>query len=187
MLAFLLSIADESNQFKLEHIYNLYHDDMIRFARYRLKKAGCINYEIDSEDVVQNSFVKIIKYIDAIDFNTSPKELKSYIFSIVANEANTIVSDYVFWENLDDYSDIISDDFLEEIEIELRYDEIVDDIKKMDERYSIPLYFYCCQDMSVKDISKLMGIPEKSVYTRLARGKKFLLEISNYVKGELII
>lgn len=177
MLAFLLSIADESNQFKVEHIYNLYHDDMIRFARYRLKKAGCINYEMDSEDAVQNSFVKIIKYIDAIDFNTSSSELKSYIFSIVANEASTIIADQIFMENIDDYSDIISDDFLEQIEIKLHYNEIVDNIIKMDERYSIPLYFYHCQEIPVKDISKLMGIPEKSVYTRLARGRKLLLEM----------
>ena len=72
---------------------------------------------------------------------------------------------------------IADDEFLEKMEIRLRYDEIVHTIVKMDERYSIPLYFYYHKEMSVKDISKLIGIPEKSIYTRLARGKKLLVEI----------
>ena len=84
MLNFLLMIADESNREKIEYIYYKYHDDMIRFARYKLKDFDIDSYELDSEDVVQNAFLKIVKYIDAIDISKPENQLKSYIFSIVA-------------------------------------------------------------------------------------------------------
>ncbi len=177
MLTFLLSITEESNQSKTEHIYKTYHDDMIRFARYRLRKAGCINFELDAEDAVQNAFVKIIKYISVINFDAPEKAIKSYIFSIVANEANCIISERVFDKSIDDCPELASDeDFWEKIDLKLYYKEVVEEIKRMDERYSIPLYLHYCREMSVKEISALIGIPEKSVYTRLSRGRKLLLK-----------
>ena len=178
MLTFLLSITEEDNKSKTEHIYKTYHDDMIRFARYRLRIAGCVNYEIDAEDAVQNAFVKIIKYISVINFDAPEKAIKSYIFSIVANEANTIISECAFDKSIDDCTELVSDeDFWDEIDLKLYYTEVVEEIKRMDERYSIPLYLHYCREMSGKEISALLGIPEKSVYTRLSRGRKLLLEI----------
>ena len=35
----------------------------MRFAKARLKHADVVDYEIDAEDVVQNAFLKISKYI----------------------------------------------------------------------------------------------------------------------------
>jgi len=49
MLSFLLSITDESNHSRIIYLYNTYHDDMIKLAKYRLKKSGLPNYELDSE------------------------------------------------------------------------------------------------------------------------------------------
>ena len=46
------------------YIYSHFHDDMIRLAKSRLKNAGYCNYELEAEEVVQESFIKIIKYID---------------------------------------------------------------------------------------------------------------------------
>ena len=61
MLAFLLSLTDEDSQKKIETIYSKYHYDMLRFARYSLRKKGASNIESGAEDVVQNAFLKITK------------------------------------------------------------------------------------------------------------------------------
>ena len=53
---------------------------------------------------------------------------------------------------------------------------IVEKIKQLDDRYSITLLLYYGEKMDVKKISELMGVVEKTVYTRLERGKKLLLE-----------
>ena len=47
----------------------------------------------------------------------------------------------------------------------------------MDEKYSITLMYRYSSSMSVKEIADLMGISEKTVYTRISRGKQKLLEM----------
>ena len=177
VLNFLLMIADESNREKIEYIYNRYHDDMIRFARYRLRCLGISSYELDSEDVVQNAFLKIVKYIDAIDISKSEKQLKMYIFSIVANETKNFTGDNMDYDDIDIYSETMTDeDFFEKLQIDIRHDSIVEKIKQLDEKYSITFLLYYDKGMDVKKISELMGIAEKTVYTRLERGKRLLLD-----------
>ena len=65
---------------------------------------------------------------------------------------------------------------IEEFEIKEKYREVVEAIKTMDERYSITLYLALCEEKTVNEIADMMGISTKTVYTRLARGKKLLLE-----------
>ena len=54
-------------------------------------------------------------------------------------------------------------------------------IETLDERYSTTLYMVYCQEMTVNEIAEMMGISTKTVYTRLARGRKLLLDT---IKGE---
>ena len=175
MLYFLLTIADESQHAKIEYLYYTYHDDMIRHAKFRLKNCGRSNYEMDAEDVVQNAFVKIAKYTHAIDFTLSPKELKSYVLTIVANEVSNFLKENVAFEEID--SNLTDEDFFAELRIKERYDEVVSAIEQLDERYSIVLLYRYREEMSVKDLAALLGIAEKSIYTRLDRGRKLLLDL----------
>lgn len=178
MLLFLLTIADEGEADKVEYVYNTYHEDMLRFAKSRLKKAGLPCYLIDAEDAVQNAFVKITKYIKKIDFDTSSMEIRMYLFSVVSNEATNIIKDYKYFDDIEDYVDVISDErFFEEIKVRENYQEVMTAIEKLDEKYSITFLYHYHRDMSVKEIAELMGISEKTVYTRLERGRKLLLEI----------
>ena len=177
MLNFLLSISDESVHSKIEHLYYTYHDDMIRFAKRRLKQSRMRNYEIDAEDAVQNAFVKITKYINKINFDESEKTIRSYMFAIVSNEVINIVSDYQYTDDIDEYAEILADeDFIEKIDAKKSYDSIVKLIKQMDEKYSISLMYYYCHDMDVNEIAKMLGLSEKTIYTRLMRGKLILLK-----------
>lgn len=181
MLSFLLS-TNESNHSKIIYLYNTYHDDMIKFAKYRLKKSGLPNYELDAEDVVQNAFVKISKYINSVNFDACEKEIKSYVLSVVANETKNMVNEYTYFDGIDSHAEELSDeDFFERIRIKETYHRVIDQIKHMDEKYSITLLYYYCEDMSVKEISGLMGISEKTVYTRITRGKRLLLELLSEV------
>ena len=49
-------------------------------------------------------------------------------------------------------------------------------IANLDERYSITLSLRYVENLSIKEVASMLGIEEKSVYTRLERGKKKLLE-----------
>lgn len=176
MLLFLISQVDREDKPKIEYLFDRYHNAMMRIAKERLKRAGIKSYESDAEDVLQNAFLKICKYIKKIDLGASEKELRAYVLSIAANEANSFIADYKRVDPLgDEYCDVSDKDFFESLSIRENYDQVVKAIGELDEKYSLTLLYHYFQDMSVKDIAGLMGISEKTVYTRLSRGKKLLI------------
>jgi RNA polymerase sigma-70 factor (ECF subfamily) len=177
MLQFLLSIADQSDHEKVEYIYHKYHQDMLRLAKQHLRQMKSANCELDAEDVVQNAFVKIVRHIGKIDFSRNDQEIHSYIMTIVANEAKIFMSDIVYCEDLEKYENLMSDeDFIKQICIREQYQAVVAAVAQMDERYSTTLSLRYVDNLSVKEIAVLLGIEEKSVYTRIERGKRKLLE-----------
>lgn len=177
MLLFLTTLVEGREIPKIEYIYNRYHRDMLRFAKFRLKKANIPDCATNAQDVVQSAFYKICKHIDKIDITVSEKELKTYILTIVANESSNFISDYEFVEPFNDgYCEMSDNDFFKSVNIAESYERVIKTIESMDEKYSITLLYRYHKGMSVKQIANLMGIPEKTVYTRLGRGKKLLIE-----------
>ena len=177
MLLYLFTLAEESNHQKIESIYNAYHRDMMDFAKLRLWKSGRKNFAFEAEDAVQNTFVKITRNIEKIDFSTEKKHLRGYVFSILINEISNILKEKEFVAEMD-ATDLEDRGFnsIETLIIVEKYDEAIEAIRKMDDKYSSTLYLSICEEMSVKNIAKMMGISEKTVYTRLQRGKKMLID-----------
>ena len=181
MLQYLLTLSDESNHGKIEHIYNTYHDFMMRYAVSKLKCMGRTNFLYDAEDAVQNAFVKITKYLDNIDFSREENDVKNYVFSILSNEICNVLNENE--ENFEFDEEFCSKkeyNFIEELELKERFNEVVNAIKNLDEKYSSTLYLVYFKEMTVNEISEMMGITTKTVYTRLSRGKQLLL---NSLKG----
>lgn len=143
MLALLLLITDDSKSELVEKLYREYHEDMIRLAKHKLRKAKMNNISYNAEDAVQSALLKITQYIDTFDFEAPRSETKPYILAIVSNEVNKIVSQYVYWEDLDDHIDLIDkEQFFEELHIRERYDQVVGVIKSMSHIYSITLMYF---------------------------------------------
>ena len=187
MLTFLLSLTEESDHGKIIYIYNTFHGDMLKLAKHRLRLAGIKAYEYEAEDAVQNAFVKLAKYISRVNFEGGEKTLRAYVMSVTANEVRNLLNDIKKTESIREYREDISeemseDDFFEHLQIEDGYAKILEKIKHMDERYSSALMMFYCEEMSVKEIAGALGVPEKTVYTRLSRGRKLL---TDNVKGEV--
>ena len=177
MLHFLLTLTDESNYGKIEHIYNTYHDYMMKYAVSKLKSTGRTNFMYDAEDAVQNAFMKITKHIDKIDFSRDEKDVKNYCFSILSNEICNVLNDSEEIYELNEEFNIEKEySFIEELEIKENYNQVVKAIENLDEKYSTTLYLVFCKELTVNEVAEMMGISAKTVYTRLARGKALLLE-----------
>ena len=175
MLNFLLSIADGDNREKVQYLYDRFHDDMLRFAKYRLRLCDAPNVDEVAQDVVQSAFLKLTKYIHSVDFTLSEGELKSYVLAVVANEVMNFVSKN---ETIDELQgDMPDEDFFARIRIEERYREVTDAVQKLDEKYSHTMLLHYWNHLEVKQIADMMGLAEKSVYTRLERGRRLLLEL----------
>ena len=183
MLFYLLAISDESDHPKIKYIYDNFHEGMMRFAAARFQSAGRENYLFDAEDAVQSAFLKITRYIDRIDFSVDKNQLQAYVFSILTNEIfNILKENSKKFEKLEEFRQKDEYNFIKELEIKENYAKIVNAIAALDEIYSTTLALVYLQEMPVKDVAKMMGISPKTVYTRLERGKKLLL---NSVKGEI--
>ena len=178
MLQFLLSLADESNHDKIERLYTKYHDDMIRYSQYKFKVANTGNVNYNSEDAVQNTFTKISLYINNIDFSRNEQEIRAYIFSILNNEICNLLKEESTLELIEDSVVSNEKNLIDEICQKETFDNIVKAIESLDINYSFTLYHVICKEMTVKEISQMMGITENTVYSRLHRGlillKKFL-------------
>ena len=81
MLSFILSVTPLEYREKITYLYESFHDDMLRLARARLKKANDADPYHNAEDVVQNCFIRIIEYYEIIDFESDDKRLKAYVLT----------------------------------------------------------------------------------------------------------
>ena len=66
--------------------------------------------------------------------------------------------------------------FIDRLEIKERYSDVVKAIEKLDDKYSTTLLLVYSEEKTVKEIAEMMGISPKTVYTRLERGRRLLLE-----------
>ena len=177
MLTYLLTLTEESKRSSVEKLYYTFHKDALSFAYGRFLAASFPSPETQAEDAVQCAYVKLIKYIDRIDFSVSDSTLRSYVLSIVANEINTIMNETHFDEPLEEHTELSEEDFLDKLAIRDRYAAVLDAIRELDEHYATVLLWYYAAQHSVKEIADLLGITPKTVYTRLARGRQRLLEL----------
>lgn len=174
MLPILLTVGVEEDRDKLRRLYDRYHITMLRLARAKLKRGGDPNAAVDAEDVVQDAWCRILKHVGEIDLSQNERVVRSYILTIVSNECARFLRKRP--DELPLELDADGENFVEQIEIKERYRAVVEAIKRLDDTYSNVLYLYYVAEKSVREIAALLGVPEKTVYTRMERGKKKLLE-----------
>lgn len=179
MLMFLLAMADEAYREYIERLFKRYHTKMLRIAKQKFARAERNNPELDAEDAVQSAFLSIVQYAHVVPFQKPEQELKAYVFAILHHEIAKILmeSELPLESELMDIRDEESlQEFSERIHIQERYTEVVAAIRNMDPRYSTVLLLYYGEELTVEQISKVLGISTSTVYTRLRRGKQKLLE-----------
>jgi RNA polymerase sigma-70 factor (ECF subfamily) len=150
---------------------------MMRFAASKLGRFGRSVESHEAEDAVQNAFVKIVKNIDKIDFSRGEKRVKNYCFSILVNEIYNFLEENIeIFEFVEEFWPDEEYNYIEELNMQENYARVVKAIEELDERYSTTLYLVFSEEKTVGEIAEMMGISPKTVYTRLARGKKLLLD-----------
>ena len=182
MLQFLLTICDEKYHSRIEYIYNHFHDDMMRFAVSKFQTMNSHNPVLDAEDAVQRAYLRITKYIHNLQFPMHDNKLRCYVFSVVLHEVIRITEENE--KNFEFREEIFVDDgynIIEDIDIQLMYEDVVKAIENLEPVYSVTLLLKYERGLSSKEIAEMMEIPEKTVYTRLSRGKKMLRDA---LKGE---
>ena len=123
----------------------------------------------DAEDILQNVFIKLWNYPKPFSDET---HLDKWLTVVCVNESKNCLK-YPFWRN-DNAEDFVFDssDDMDSAEKSDLYNAVMQLPKK--ERAVIHLFYY--EDLSVKDIAKMLKMKEAAVKTRLNRARNKLKE-----------
>ena len=181
MLLYLLSISDESDHGKITELYEEYYDFLLKYSINQFKYHRRTNYLYDAEDAVQNTFVRITKNIKTIDFSGGKKRVQNLIFTILTHEIVNILRE---GEEILEFHEEFYDDpaytFVDKLSMAELYDDVVRALENLDDKYRATLQLVYNEEMTVNQIADMMGLSAKTVYTRLERARKLVMEA---VKG----
>jgi RNA polymerase sigma-70 factor (ECF subfamily) len=163
--------------------------DIIAFEtlvrRYQQRLFAFVNRFVrsdrDSEEIVQDSLVKLYLNIGVVDVK---KRLSTYLFGIAKNTAFSLLRQ----RNrtaipFDDIAEIETDARIYE---RLLQKENIETVRKalsnIDPKYRKILKLYYFDDLSYEEISKFESLPVNTVRTRLKRAKEALKKTLAYEK-----
>ncbi|MGO1469232.1 MAG: RNA polymerase sigma factor [Tissierella sp.] len=136
-----------------------------------------IKDEKEAEDIVQETFIKIFKYIKNFQENSS---LYTWIYKILQNTIIDKSRKLILTVPYEDYT--VSEENIEEIIIDKENKELLkENLKQINFIYRQVLILFYFDDFSIKEISEILDEKEGTVRSKLSRGRKILGE--NLQKG----
>lgn len=122
----------------------------------------------DAEDIIQNVFLKLWKYSGVFEHK---EHMDKWLTRVCVNESkNYLKLPFRKCTNLDDALELYTFDKPRDYDV---FQSVMSLPKK--ERTVIHLFYY--EDMSIKDIAKMLKINESAVKTRLYRARIKLKEL----------
>jgi RNA polymerase sigma-70 factor (ECF subfamily) len=170
------AVLSDKNAFSA--IISRYEDPLHRYVR----RLGVRDLR-DIEDILQNVFIKVYRYLQSFDKSFS---FSSWIYRIAHNET------YDFFrakkrrpeapleeESEQFFISIQSDDLSEEDKFDISIDisKLNTALQSLDRKYRDVLLLRYTEDKDYRQISDILQIPEGSVATLIHRGKKELKKL----------
>lgn len=152
---------------EFDEIIKKYTPVIYRFAYINLKS------KLDAEDVVQEVFLKLM--MNKKPFNDE-EHLNNWIIRTTINLCKNLRKSA--WRRK---VVPLNDDTIE-LQTEEQY-KIFYDLDCLDEKLKIVVQLFYFEDLSTERISKILGITEENVRTRLYRARKILKQ--DFEKGEI--
>lgn len=134
------------------------------------------------EDIVQEAFIICYENINKLK---NPDAFKSYFYKILVNLA--------IKRKLKYSKDVLTDDFSFKNELSFcdkykdEYDELYEEVRKLDKKHRTVIVLFYFNDMSIKDIASVTGTAEATVKSRLFFARKKLKKALSrkYCGGEI--
>lgn len=131
-----------------------------------------IKDEKEAEDIVQETFIKVFKYMKTFKGESS---LYTWIYKIAQNTLRDSYRNKIITIPYEDYT--VSSENIEEIIIDKESREILkDELNKMNFIYRQVLVLFYFDGLSIKEISEILDEKEGTIKSKLSRGRKILGE-----------
>ena len=164
-------LPDELKQEKLKQIYEKYKNRMY-ISAYRI-----LNDPHKAEDAVHDSFIAISRNLEKINEIDSVRTA-SYVIKAAKNTAlnQNKKNSYEFLSVISDDEISSDENLLDSICTEENYNNVVNAIMSLDEKYRDVLSLYYFNELTISQIASLLSRKENTVKQQLARGRKKLIE-----------
>lgn len=182
MLLLLMMLADEKDKDRIVYLYETFRQDMLNFTAYTLKNkyyGTCHDVCHDTEDIVSDTFVKLITNIHMIDFKRSEHEIRGYVMKVLSHEIydHFVPKRSVELSETFDVEPISDEDMFEEIANIEENEIVIRAISMLEEPHRVVLGLHYVEKMSISDISQLLGKPYTTIHSRLMTAKGHLAKI----------
>lgn len=147
----------------IEEVVNTYSDMVYRIALNILCNID------DANDVMQEVFLRLVRNKSKIK---SREHIKHWLIKVTINCSKSKAT-----ESYKKHTVSISEISESYISFGNEIDETIGSVMKLPEKYKEPIHLYYYQQLTVEEISKILGITRSGVRSRLSRGRNMLKEI----------
>ncbi|MBQ2940744.1 MAG: RNA polymerase sigma factor [Clostridia bacterium] len=170
----MLHTKKPKNGLDIETIY-------LKYRKLMYKEIYSILYDNDlTEDVIHDSFVKIMKSSDNLSFESEASE-RAYVLTVCKNTALTLLRkrNRFAKEDISDFEEVIPDESCSPDDIVITKETssiIVNCIMNMDIKYRSVFLMRKAHNYSFEEIGDLYGISYETAKKRYARAKAKIIE-----------
>lgn len=147
------------SDYEFNRIVNLYADSVFKLAMVKTKNKQ------DAEDVFQDTFIKLYRCEKVFE---SDEHIKRWLMKVTVNTSLNLINS--FWNR----KTVELDEgltFQDET-----YHDIWKEIKKLPEKYRIPIHLFYVEGYSTEEIAEILHDKPSTVRSKLHRGKYKLSE-----------
>lgn len=148
-------------------IYNKYKDDIFRLAISITKNI------VDSEDILQNVFIKYYKKMAKVD----KQYTKQWLIKVAINECKSYFISP--WKR---NTTELKDDNYGINRVEMSF---IDELSKLPKKDSLIIHLFYYEGYKINEISAILKMSESNVKVRLHRSKKLLKNLIEEEKNEI--
>lgn len=174
-IAIIMAIEDEKERNFIEDLYIKHSKSMWKYAMHLTKNKD------DADELIQISFEKIIRCIDAVKKINCCK-MDSYVVSIVRNSYNTLLlkkykekenTEYI---NIDELADLEAHNDYESVLEKSSSSDIMSALKNMPDKYKMVLKLKFIHEFDDEQIAKTIGVQTNSVRMYKTRALRMLVD-----------
>lgn len=177
MIPIIFFTISEDQCFWLDDIMSKYHKKLINIA------IGYVKYKELAEDVVQNSYIIIIKNMDRI-FKLSPSHRIAYVTTIVKNESINYIKNSqreISTDNIDTYMVTTEPGPAEKLIKKENEESLKRALQKLSEEELYFIEYRYVKSLKYSELAKLFGITEEAAKKR---GQRILKKLRKYLEKE---
>lgn len=167
-----MNVICGTNQYALEDIIEKYNGMLYRLAIIRMQNKE------DAEEVVQDTFIKLIEHIQKKKTFNDEEHLKAWLLTVATNRGKSILT--LYWNKNTEGMDGLKEFAAPEQKENYAYDYVL----KLPEKYRIAIYLFYYEQLTTEQISIIMKTKESTVRSYLHRGReklKMMMEADNNV------